>query len=250
MLVTVSRRVAGLVFAGLVIGFGAFVWSESAQVAALGPPAPDSPAIWSVHTSHPLVALTFDDGPQPGSTNAILGILRRYGAHATFFVVGRQAEHYPGYVRQLAQAGDEVENHGMTHRLLSHLTGRQITAEIRSSADLIAELTGRFPTYFRPPYGSFNRTVASTADALHERLVLWTIDTRDWTLRSPAGIARTVFAQLRPGAIILLHDGGGPRRTTAQALGDILEGLRARGYTAVTLEQLMRDATPAASPSR
>lgn len=242
MLLTISRRLSRVIFAGIVCGLGAAVWAASSSIAAVPAQSPAPPlVISSVRTPRPIVALTFDDGPEPGSTNVILSILRHYGAHATFFVVGRQAERYPRYVQQIALAGDEVENHGMNHRLLSRLEPKQILTEIRTSSDLITELTGHTPVYFRPPYGSYNARVASAADSLHETLVLWTIDTRDWTLRSANAIAQSVLDQIRPGAIVLMHDGGGPRQRTAQALQMILRGLRQKGYAAVTLSQLLHE---------
>lgn len=246
MLVTVSRRLAAVLLGGIVASLGALVWAESSSLASV-PQARALPrVIWSAHPGRPLVALTFDDGPEPGSTDRILAVLHRFGAHATFFVLGRQAEQFPGYLQQIVRAGDEVENHSMSHRLLLRLGSRQILSEIRTSADLITELTGHAPHYFRPPYGSYNRAVAGAAESLRETLVLWTIDTRDWTLRSPSGIAGSVFQRLRPGAIVLMHDGGGPRQRTVRALAYILQGLRERGYTAVTLQELLRDSAPAA----
>lgn len=246
MLVTMGRRFAAVLLGGIVVSLGALVWVESSSLASV-PQAPTVPrVIWSAHPASRLVALTFDDGPEPGSTDRILAILRRYGAHATFFVLGRQAQQFPGYLQEIVRTGNEVENHSMSHRLLLRLGGRQILSEIRTSADLITELTGRPPLYFRPPYGSYNRAVAGAAESLRETLVLWTIDTRDWTLRSPTGIARSVFRQIRPGAIVLMHDGGGPRQRTVQALVDILQGLRARGYAAVTLQDLLHDRAPLA----
>lgn len=250
MLLTIGRRLSRVLFAGIVTGFGAAVWAASSSIAAVPTQSAAPPlVISSVRTPRPVVALTFDDGPEPGSTNVILAILRHYGAHATFFVVGRQAERYPRYVQQIALAGDEVENHGMNHRLLPRLGQKQILTEIRTSSDLITELTGHAPTYFRPPYGSYNARVAIAAGSLHETLVLWTIDTRDWTLRSPNAIAQSVLQQIRPGAIVLMHDGGGPRRRTAQALSIILRGLRQKGYVAVTLSELLHDAASVQSPS-
>ncbi len=201
--------------------------------------------------SHPLpvqkleVALTFDDGPSPGATRQILDLLHSHGAHATFFALGTELERYPGIAAAIARAGNEVADHGMTHRSLPRLGRSRMLYELRATADLIHELTGKPPAFARPPYGNVDQRVVQAARSLNMTVALWTVDTRDWQTPGAATIARRVLQNLHPGEIILLHDGGGPRQQTVQAVGTILAALDAKGYRAVTLAQLVQDARPA-----
>ncbi len=248
MIVTLRRGWVALGGLAALIGFAALVFWASAplEISATvqSGAAANAPVLSYVRTGTREVALTFDDGPDPRNTPAILQLLSTYHAHATFFVLGSQAEMFPGLVKAIQRSGNEVASHAMTHRSLATLKPARVTYEITSTAGLIQELTGSQPLFFRPPYGTLTPVVIRAAQKLHETVTLWTIDTRDWTGRSSAAITATVLAQLRPGAIILLHDGGGPRARTVQSLRSILLALRQRGYRAVTLDQLVHDAQP------
>ena len=189
------------------------------------------------------VALTFDDGPGV-STAKILALLRRHHAHATFFVLGSELERHPGLAVAANGAGDEIEDHGMTHHALPKLGRARLLYELRAAADLIQELTGRRPVFVRPPYGSTDGRVIAAARSLGMQVVLWTVDTRDWQNPGAAAIARRVLNNVQPGEIVLMHDGGGARTQTVKAVQAILDGLDAKGYTAVTLSRLVRDAAP------
>jgi peptidoglycan/xylan/chitin deacetylase (PgdA/CDA1 family) len=189
------------------------------------------------------VALTFDDGPLPTSTPRILALLRSHHAHATFFALGTELERHPGLAVAAAADGNELGDHGMTHRALPKLGNARLLYELRATADLIQELTGRSPTFIRPPYGSLDRRVIEAARSLHMTVALWTIDTLDWQNPGAGVVARRVLQAVQPGDIVLMHDGGGPRDQTVQAVRLILAGLEQRGYQAVTLSQLVQDAT-------
>ena len=184
------------------------------------------------------VALTFDDGPSPEYTPRILATLRRLGIRATFFVIGYLAQEYPAIVRQEAKLGMEVGNHSYNHPEVppfDELPPRLIQDEISLDANILTQLGAR-PRLFRPPGGSFSSTVVHSAAALDERVVLWSVDPTDWTPGiSAKQIVRNVLSAVRPGSIVILHDGGGDRSATLAALPAIVRGIRARGLRLVTL---------------
>lgn len=198
------------------------------------------PKLYAVRTNEPVVALTFDDGPDPTNTPQILDLLVRYDAHATFFVLGTAAERYPGLVRRTAANGNEVGNHGWSHHRMTSLATSAVIEDIRRGSRQITQLVDRRPDALRPPYGAYNERVVKAANDLGETVVLWSIDTHDWTNPPPSRIARRILWTVRPGSIILLHDGGGPRASTIRALPMILRGLRRRGYHVVPVKDLVR----------
>jgi peptidoglycan-N-acetylglucosamine deacetylase len=184
------------------------------------------------------VALTFDDGPSPEYTPRILATLRRLQVRATFFVIGYLAQEYPAIVRHEAKLRMEVGNHSYNHPEVppfDELPPRLIQDEISFAANILTTI-GIRPRLFRPPGGSFSSTVVHTAAALGERIVLWSVDPVDWKPGiSARQIVRNVLFAVRPGSIVILHDGGGDRSATLAALPAIVRGIRARGLRLVTL---------------
>jgi peptidoglycan-N-acetylglucosamine deacetylase len=178
------------------------------------------------------VALTFDDGPWPNSTAQILAILTQRQAPATFFVVGRQVQRYPELVRQELAAGMAVGNHSYSHPQPFHrLPAARIRGELTQGRRTLGPLRVR-PVGFRPPGGAASTTVLATAQELGERTVLWSVDPADWQPGVTADqLVWRVLAGVRPGAIVLLHDGGGDRSATVAALPAIIDGLRRLGLT-------------------
>jgi peptidoglycan-N-acetylglucosamine deacetylase len=170
------------------------------------------------------VALTFDDGPDPEGTPAVLDALDRLGWTATFFMLGAQVNRYPDVAAAVVAAGHEAAVHGFSHR--NHLTRRpaDVHRDVARAASVVMAATGTRPTWFRPPYGVL--TMGSLIAARHAGLrpVLWTAWGRDWEAHSPAQVADTVGSQLRPGGTVLLHDSdcvarvAGSWRSTVQAL--------------------------------
>lgn len=206
------------------------------------PTTPAPPAVYAAAVKAPLVALTFDDGPDPVYTPRLLAILRRHQAVATFFVLGKAAEAYPNLVRGEGAAGMEVENHSFSHGRLPSLSPGRMAEEIAKGHGVIARLTKRAPRFLRPPYGLHSQTVREIAWRSGERLVLWSIDTRDWQGRSHQAMVEQVLRQLRPGDVVLFHDGGGRREETLQAVDQLLTDFQARGLRPVTLEVLLASA--------
>jgi peptidoglycan-N-acetylglucosamine deacetylase len=184
-------------------------------------------------------ALTFDDGPHPQGTPAVLEILERERVRATFFLVGEQVERHPALAREIADAGHEVALHCHRHRNLLRLTPRQVREDIAAAHDSIATHTGRAPRLYRPPYGVLSRSALRLAGARGWRTLLWSHWGRDWEARAtPASIAARVTHGAGDGAVLLLHDAdhySAPRSwsRTAQALPRVLHALAQRGLQPV-----------------
>jgi peptidoglycan-N-acetylglucosamine deacetylase len=200
-----------------------------------------------------LVALTFDDGPGP-DTMRILGTLNRLGVPATFFVVGRQIA---GHERELAAVvahGGAIGVHTWDHRDLTRLRPAQVRAEVLGTRNAIRAAAGSDPALYRPPYGAVDAHVMADVAAGRMVPVLWDCDGEDWREdATPRSVARAILREVRPGSIILLHDGGGRRVVTARALPAIVRGLRARHLTPVLVTDLLRRDPPPrdhAAPAR
>ncbi|HEU4566211.1 MAG TPA: polysaccharide deacetylase family protein [Gemmatimonadaceae bacterium] len=181
------------------------------------------------------VALTFDDGPNPGATPRILETLRREGVPATFFVLGRHAERWPELVRQAVEDGHAVGNHGWAHRKLHRRGPAYVRHDLARGAAAIERACGVRPRLFRAPHGFRNPWVARAAARLGERTVGWSLGVWDSDRPGAEAIAERVLRGTRPGSIVLLHDGDGydpdgDRMQTALALPLIIAGLRERGY--------------------
>ena len=185
-----------------------------------------------------LVALTFDDGPWPGQTDKILAILKKEGVRATFFMLGTQVRRSPELVRRVAAEGHTVGSHSLSHKELTKLKPPEIGKEISAGVSAIAAVTGARPVWFRPPYGAINGTVREQARAQKVRVALWEIDTLDWTRPGTQKLYRNAVRSTKPGQIVLMHDGGGDRTQTIAALPLIIDDLRAKGFTFVTLDEL------------
>ncbi len=191
------------------------------------------------------VALTFDDGPS-AYTDGILDTLRRYRAKATFFTLGSQLGKFPLQLQRIVADGHEVANHSYSHADLAKLSARDAAAELDGDSNGLVAAGLPRPTLFRPPYGAYTARTLSLAAKRKMLTVLWTIDTGDYEASDPNAIAQQVLEQIRPGAIVLMHDGGGNRTVTSQALPIMVRGLRKSGYEMVTLPQLLIRNPPAA----
>jgi peptidoglycan-N-acetylglucosamine deacetylase len=183
------------------------------------------------------VAIGFDDGPAP-DTGAFVSMLERTRAKATFFMIGRQigAAYHPTLLRELRD-GDALGDHTFTHPDLTRSgdARTQLEATIRA----IRAVSGYTPCVFRPPYGAYSTSVVHVARSLGLATVLWNVDPRDWARPGARAIVQQVLAQVRPGSIIISHDGGGPRDETLAAYPAIIASLRARGYGIVTIPELL-----------
>lgn len=187
------------------------------------------------------VALTFDDGPHPIGTPAVLQALERAGAKATFFLVGEQVVRYRALVAELVAAGHEPAVHGYRHRNQMRLWPRTIADDLRRAIEVIGEASGRAPRLYRPPYGAF--TLGGIAVVRHSSLepMLWSKWGRDWRADvTPEQIAELATQGLSAGDIVLLHDADwycspGSHLRTARALPAVLAAVQARGLVAAAL---------------
>ncbi|MBO0795910.1 MAG: polysaccharide deacetylase family protein [Ktedonobacteraceae bacterium] len=227
------------VFVALCITLGVgFVPEKSAMASTAVAPNQES-VIMRGRSDAPKIALTFDDGPHPVNTPKILAILRQYHVPATFFTEGKNVQQYPWLVRQEIAAGHIVGNHTWDHPELPKLTPQQRAQEIANTTSMMKQVTGVTPQFLRPPYGELDEQVKQEIAAEHLTTVLWDIDPRDWSTPGTEAIVNNVLSNAHNGAIVLLHDGGGDRSQTVAALPEIIKGLRQRGYTLVTVAQLL-----------
>lgn len=183
------------------------------------------------------VALTFDDGPHPQGTPAVLELLAQAHAPATFFLVGEQVERRPALAAEITAAGHEVGLHCHRHRSLLRLTPRQLADDLARAEAAIAEATGFSPRLYRPPYGMFSAAGLLLARRRGWRLLLWRRWGRDWAPEAtPASIVATLTADVRERDVLLLHDADfycapGSWRRTVAAVPRLLAELDARGLT-------------------
>jgi peptidoglycan/xylan/chitin deacetylase (PgdA/CDA1 family) len=185
-----------------------------------------------------VVALTFDDGPHPEGTPAVLETLASRGATATFFLVGEQVRAHPGVARAIAEAGHEIAIHGDRHTLLLRRRARALADDFDRAAATIEDATGRTPSLYRPPYGIFSAAGLRLARERGWHPLLWSTWGRDWERRAtPASIARRATRGLRAGDVVLLHDSDAYSsaeswRNTAAALPSVLDAVADLGVPA------------------
>jgi peptidoglycan-N-acetylglucosamine deacetylase len=205
-------------------------------------------AIARVPVDEKVVALTYDDGPNPPYTQALLDALAQYGVKATFFLKGRNIEAFPESVLSIAQAGHEIGNHSYYHRPMIALREPAMLEELLRTNSLIDSLLGYEPVLFRPPYGVQSPGLQMALDTLDMKSILMSTNGVDWEVTDPMQIASSVLENIEPGSIILLHDGHGDvddphtqdsRAATVAATGIVIETLEAQGYRFVTVGELL-----------
>jgi peptidoglycan-N-acetylglucosamine deacetylase len=189
------------------------------------------------------VALTFDDGPGP-YTPAVLSVLEQQHVRATFFAIGKMERYFSSSSERALRDGDIIADHTETHPQMARLSAREQREQLLEAAARIELVGGPRPKLFRPPYGSFNATTMGELRAAGMLMVLWSVDTQDYLQPGVPAIVQRVLTNVQPGAIVLMHDGGGDRSQTIAALPLIIHGLRARGYHLLTVPQLLREAPP------
>ncbi len=191
---------------------------------------------WAGPSDKPIVALTFDDGPHPVFTSQILRILEDHSIPATFFVVGQNAQKNPELLRLIKEKGHALGNHTFSHTRITAASNGKLKEEIERTREIIFLETGIYTQYFRPPFGAFDSR--SLAEVAHRNLevVLWSVDSRDWATHSIGDIRRNVERRAHPGAIILMHD---VHQQTVEALPGLVEFFKSKGYTFVTIPELL-----------
>ena len=185
-----------------------------------------------INPSKPMVALTFDDGPQPSVGNRIMDCLAQYGGKATFFMVGERVGSYKTEVQRMVAEGHEVANHTMNHKYLQKLGAAQIQAQVNNGNDAIQAACGVRPTLLRLPGGNHNATVLANAGM---PMIQWNVDTLDWKTRNADKTVAAVLNHVKDGDIILMHELYG---ATGDAVARIVPELHKRGFQMVTVSQM------------
>jgi peptidoglycan-N-acetylglucosamine deacetylase len=195
-----------------------------------------------------VIALTFDDGPDPIYTDQILAILDKADVKATFFMVGAKMRHWPDVARRVEQKGHATGGHGYEHIDIAKLRpAAALREQLEPTQKAFADVLGHKARLFRPPYGALTDDEISLFIKNGLVIVDWSVDSFDWKVGADGAdrIRKTVLRYVHPGAIVLLHTGGGNRGATARALPGLLEDLRAQGYRFVTVPELLRLDKPA-----
>ena len=182
------------------------------------------------------VALTFDATYGDNQTPILLDILRRNNIKATFFLSGIWLENFPELARSITREGHEIGNHSYTHPHLTQIPISEVRDQIINTERIIESVTGRSPYLFRPPFGEFNQEVLNTVADLGYLIIMWTIDTLDWRSPGVQVIIDRVVNNIKPGAIILMHQAA---TQTPQALQSIITQLRSKGYYFGTVTEVL-----------
>jgi len=189
-----------------------------------------------------VVALTFDDGPNGRYTDEILEILQLNGIRATFFFIGKNIADQQALVSKTYLQGHVIGNHSYSHSYLAGLPIDKIVDELKDTSSLVRSIVRRYPVLFRPPYGSCSPRSRDIVEGLGFKTIMWSAITDDYNPNTTAEkIAREIINSVTPGAIIALHDGGGRRGKTVEALPIIIAALQAQGFEFLTIISKPKD---------
>ncbi len=236
LLLRKKRILCGIIALALLIGSLAAVGATGAYAVAAGKTTRKLP-IYCVDTPDKKVAMSFDASWGADKTLSILETLERYDVKANFFAVGFWAEKYPETLKKLSDSGRmEIGTHSNTHPHMTKLSKNQMELELDASMKIIEEVTGKKPDLFRAPFGDYNDTLIETATEKGLYTIQWDVDTLDWKGLKPGEIAARVLKKAQNGSIILMHNDG---EHTVEALPLIIEGLKNKGYSFVTIGELI-----------
>ena len=207
------------------------------------PPAQRTPGSYTaIHTDGPYIAITFDDGPNPETTNKLLKMLAERNVKATFFVLGSRAVASPEILQAMVAAGHEVANHSWNHPQLNKIPVAAADKQIEDTNAVIQNATGVKPRYLRPPYGAMNATLQRHIEEKYGMtFIYWSVDPLDWKVKDANAVYEQIMRQVRPGAIILAHD---IHPTTVAAMPRVLDALIAKGYKFMTISDLIAQDKP------
>ncbi|MGZ0040132.1 polysaccharide deacetylase family protein [Paenibacillus ottowii] len=198
--------------------------------------------VWEVPTHQPkVIALTFDDGPDTSNTPAILDLLKKYDAKATFFVVGSRVEKFPDIVKRELKEGHDVGNHTFHHPSFHRISRDKALSEVDQGQASIVKATGTETHFFRPPGGYYTDSLVELSKEKGLKIILWSWhqDTLDWRKPGVQRIANKVLRNARNGDIVLMHDYVYKSTQTMEALKIILPELKKRGFTFITVSELL-----------
>ena len=227
-----------------------FVISLSLVIWVLSFAACEATSVWSGDHHRNVVALTFDDGPKPEYCQHILDILDSYEAKATFFVVGKEARDNPDLIMRMEDSGHEIGNHTYSHVPLNDLSVDEALSDIQKCNQVIYDIIGEQPKYFRPPGGECNKGISEGLKKMGLRTVYWSLNGGDYIEITPGyevpedyqamarELSKRIVDKVTPGTIILFHNGS---EQTVMALPFILVELKKKGYGFVTLSDLVEE---------
>lgn len=202
-----------------------------------------------VPVSEKVIALTFDDGPWPETTEQILATLKQENVKATFYMVGQPLKSFPEIGKKVLADGHVIANHTLHHwyKQMSPLVAQR---EIEDTAKIIKEVLNVETDYFRPPGGVLTNGLVAYAEKQNQSVNMWSVDSGDSNPKRPSSeaILATILAGATPGGIVLMHDGGGSHGNTAKAVPQIIANLRAQGYKFVTITELLELSSSLAQP--
>ncbi len=192
-----------------------------------------------VETKEKVVALTYDDGPNPPYTNQLLDLFEQNRIKATFFVIGKNIENHPETVQLILSKGHKLGNHSYSHTRMVFKSPSFIRAEIEKTDALLRKLGVKQEIHFRAPYGRKLLVLPYILAQLVKKNILWTVDPKDFEESNPEVIKNYILKKVNPGSIIIMHDGGGHRSQTIAATEMVIKGLQKKGYTFKTVSQLI-----------
>jgi peptidoglycan/xylan/chitin deacetylase (PgdA/CDA1 family) len=185
-----------------------------------------------------MVALTFDDGPDPITTPKIIAALNQENVKGTFFFIGAKVQKYPEIVKSAYNNGNVIASHSFYHHLLPKKTVKEIHQDLEKTSATIHQVIGKSPALLRPPFGETNDKLVKVAKKDHYKIILWSIDTLDWYQREQSNIQRNVYDNVRNGDIILMHTEDYTLET-AKAIPTIIKELKRRGFQIVDVATLL-----------
>lgn len=240
-LTLVKRSIFWLMFLTVIICatyyFQGTIYNESFELLPASTATKELP-IYCVDTDKKQVAISFDAAWGNEDTAEILKILKKYDIHATFFMTGGWVENYPEDVKAIYEAGHDLGNHSENHKNMSQLTNAEICDELNKVTEKVKKITNCTMELFRPPYGDYDNHVITNARDCGYYSIQWDVDSLDWKNYGVDNIVDTVLnhKNLQNGSIILMHNGA---KYTAQALPQIIEGLKEKGYDIVPISKLI-----------
>jgi polysaccharide deacetylase family sporulation protein PdaB len=234
-LTVTKKKLLTVLFCALAAVLAVAVCIRATQAVQASAPKRSLP-IYNVQTGEKKIALSFDAAWGNSDTQELIDILDQYHVKTTFFVVGAWVDKYPESVKALAAAGHEVCNHSDTHPHMRKLSQDEMKSQVEKCNEKIASATGIKPILFRPPYGDYNDAVIQAVESLNMYPIQWNVDSLDWKNPTPDQIANRVLTNVKPGSIVLFHNGA---KNTPAALPRVLRALQAEGYQIVPVSQLI-----------
>ena len=236
----VSIAIALLLVATLLAGLRQLARSRTVQLFGR--------LVAEAHPRDSVVALTFDDGPDGAVVDSLTEVLRAHGAQATFFLIGRELAESPEAGRKLVAAGHELANHSYSHGRMVLVSPEHVREEVERTDSLLRAAGQRGPIWFRPPFGYKLVALPRYLAANGRTTVMWSVEPDSYpdVAATPEGIVRHVLERVHPGSIIILHPWYRSRRTSREAIGPLVDSLRARGYRVVSVGRLLDSAPDSA----